>query len=117
MGAIQAATESLLFQGFKMPKYAINPFTGLIQIVPSTGSSSTEQSDDPVFVPQDELSTQWIVRSRAICPQPTIHVDQMGSEHFNPPIIVSTDWEYLSDTEIKITFGKPSSGFVILHKN
>lgn len=110
-------TESLLSQGFKMPKYAINPFTGLVQIVPSTGSGSTEQSDNPVFVPQDELSTEWTVRSPLKNPIPTVHVNQMGNEKFNPPIVFITDWGYLSETEIKVTFGKPSSGFVILHKN
>lgn len=110
-------TGSLLSQGFKMPKYAINPFTGLIQIVPSTGSASGEQSDEPVFVPQKELSTEWIVRSHLKNPIPTVHVDQMGSKKFNPPAVFITDWKYLSETEIKVTFGKPSSGFVILHKN
>lgn len=118
--AIQAATGLLLSQGFKMPKYVVNPFTGLLQIVPSTGAISEEQSDDPVFVPQKELSAQWIVRSHLKNPIPTIHITKIGEKELPEAIVVTPKWSYLPNdpTCLKIIFDRtPCSGFVTLHKN
>lgn len=97
-----------------MAKYGINPFTGEIYVASEQTTASGNK--EPIIIPHDELSHEWIINSPVSYPEPIIYATQIGDKVLEKAIVVDTFWEHLNSVTIRILFGNtPVIGFVILN--